>query len=371
MDLSQLPQQIVNGLMLGGVYVMVAVAFTLIIGVLNFLNFTVPALFMLAAVLMWAILEGHGVALDLTAVSVIFVLCMLAADGLRDTRLHAAAKSGAALGLAAGVCTAVWLIVSFKPGEAVFAALDSAAGEGGRWIFGMIVALFAVAMLSLLIERFTYRYMKAKYGDATEHALPLVSSLGFLIVLEHTVISTWGSDALTTTSPFGDASFDLGPVLFSVPQLISLILSLAIVFGLSAMLRRTKLGRALRSIAEKPDTAPLMGVEIGRIVPVVYVITGLLCAISGILFTINYTTVDAYVGDTVATVAIAGMVLGGLGNVWGAIIGAMLIGMVEVMSIYAVGATFKKIPIWGLLLLILIVKPTGLFGHTAIGKGKF
>lgn len=371
MDLSLLPQQIVNGLMLGGVYVMVAVAFTLIIGVLNFLNFTVPALFMLAAVLMWAILEGHGIALDLTAIAVLLVLCMMAADRLRGAGLPAPARAAVAPGLIVAAGLAVWLIVSYKPGTPVFAWLDGAAGPGGRWILGIAVALFTVAVLSLLIERFTYRYMKAKYGDATEHALPLVSSLGFLIVLEHTVIGTWGSDSLTTEPPFGNASFTFGPVLFSVPQLISLILSLAIVFALSAMLRRTRLGRALRAIAEKPDTAPLMGVEVGRIVPVVYVIAGLLCAIAGILFTVNYTTVDAYIGDTVATVAIAGMVLGGLGNVWGAIVGAMLIGMVEVMSIYAVGATFKKIPIWGLLLLILIVRPTGLFGHTAIGKGKF
>ncbi|MYG53378.1 MAG: branched-chain amino acid ABC transporter permease [Rhodospirillaceae bacterium] len=371
MDLSQLPQQIVNGLMLGGVYVMVAVAFTLIIGMLNFLNFTVPALFMLAAVLMWAILEGHGIALDLTAIAVLLVLAMMVADRLQQARLPASVKTVGALGLVAGACVFLWLILSFKPGPAVFAWLDGAVGASGRWLLGIVVAFATVAVLSLLIERFTYRYMKAKYGDATEHALPLVSSLGFLIVIEHTVISTWGSDSLTTESPFGNASFELGPVLFSVPQLLSLILSLAIVFGLSVMLKTTKLGRALRSIAERPDTAPLMGVEVSRIVPVVYVIAGLLCATAGILFTINYTTVDAYIGDTVATVAIAGMVLGGLGNVWGAIVGATLIGMVEVMSIYMVGATFKKIPIWGLLLLILIVRPTGLFGHTAIGKGKF
>jgi branched-chain amino acid transport system permease protein len=137
------------------------------------------------------------------------------------------------------------------------------------------------------------------------------------------------------------------------------------------IIRRTKLGRALRSIAERPETATLMGVDVLRIVPIVYVITGLLCAIAGILFTINYTTVDAYIGDTVATVAIAGMVLGGLGSVWGAVIGGLMVGILEVLSIYIVGADFVKVPIWGLLLIILIFKPTGLFGHSAIGKGKF
>jgi branched-chain amino acid transport system permease protein len=308
-------QQLINGLMLGGLYVMVAVAFTLIIGMLNFLNFTIPALFMFAAMMMWATMTGH---------------------------------------------------LPFG-NEALVAVF----GEGGMWIAGVLVALVATAVVSLIVERFTYRYMKAKYGDATEHALPLVSSLGFLIIFEHLVISAWGSDPLQIDSPFGDATFQIGSLLFSYPQVISLALSLAIVFLLHYIIKSTKLGRALRAIAERPDTATLMGVDVLKIVPIVYVITGTLCAVSGILFTINYTTIDAYIGDTVATIAIAGMVLGGLGNVWGAVVGGLFVGILEVFSIYIVGADFVKVPIWGLLLIILIFKPTGLFGHTAIGKGKF
>jgi len=302
--------------MLGGVYAMVAVAFTLVIGMLNFLNFTIPALFMVGAVMIWAVMEkGFGNSADIF--------------------------------------------------------FNDLVGAENKWIIGVFVALVVVSLLSLVIERFTYRYMKAKYGDATEHALPLVSSLGFLIIFEHFVIGRWGSDPLTIESPFGNASFYLGPIQFSTPQVISLILSLATVLLLSVMLKKTKLGRALRSIAERPDTATLMGVDVNRIVPVVYVIAGLLCGIAGVLFTINYTTIDAYIGDKVATIAIAGMVLGGLGNVWGAIIGGLFVGLLEVLSIHFFGASIVKVPIWGMLLLILVIKPDGLFGHTAIGKGKF
>jgi len=211
-------QQLVNGLMLGGVYVMVAVAFTLIIGMLNFLNFTIPALFMFAAVLMYATMMGQ-------------------------------------LPFGNDVVLSIF-------------------GAEYRWVAGIIVALVVIALVSLVIERFTYRYMKAKYGDATEHALPLVSSLGFLIIFEHLVVSTWGSDPLTATSPFGQGTFSIDTIIFSVPQIVSLVLSLVVVVMLSVMLKATKLGRALRAIAERPDTAILMGVEVGRIVPVVYVITG-------------------------------------------------------------------------------------------------
>lgn len=293
-------QQIVNGLMLGGVYVMVAVAFTLTIGMLNFLNFTIPALFMVAAMITWAM---------------------------------------------------------------------SAAGY--YWLIGALTGMAAAILASLIIERFTYRYLKTRYGDATEHALPLVSSLGFLIILEHVVIMTWGTDPMSFNSPFQHAQFQLGGIIFGIPQLVSLFLSIALVFALSFLLKNTQLGRALRCIAEKPDTVVLMGVDVARIVPVVFMITGFMCALAGILFTINYKNVSPYIGDHVATIAIAGMVIGGLGNIWGAIAGGLIIGMVEVLSIHFWGADIVKVPVWGLMLLLMIFKPTGLFGHTMIGKGKF
>jgi branched-chain amino acid transport system permease protein len=309
-------QQIVNGLMLGGVYVMVAVAFTLTIGMLNFLNFTIPAIFMVAAMMFWATLAG-----------------------------------------------------GFGPGFT--SAMHSLLPASMHWIIAVIIAMAAAIVCSLIIERFTYRYMKTRYGDATEHAIPLVSSLGFLIIFEHLVIMVWGTDPLTLESPFGTATWHIGGLIVGIPQLISLLLSIAIVACLHILLKRTKLGRALRSIAESPDTSLLLGVDVQRIVPVVYVVTGLLCAIAGILFAINYRTVGPYIGEQVATVAIAGMVLGGLGNIWGAIVGGLIVGMLEALATYWFGADIVKVPIWGLLLLVLVIKPTGLFGQSAIGKGKF
>jgi len=122
-------QQLINGLMLGGILAFVAVAFTLTIGMLNFLNFTIPALFMVAAMLGWALLTpgAHPLALGL------------------------------------------------------------------HWLPALALGVVAAVLASLLIERFTYRYMKTRYGDATEHALPLVSSLGFLIVFEHLAMTLWAA----------------------------------------------------------------------------------------------------------------------------------------------------------------------------------
>ena len=293
-------QQIVNGLMVGSVYVMVAVAFTLTIGMLNFLNFTIPALFMIAGMIAW---------------------------GLTDLGWHwlAAATAGLACAMAA----------------------------------------------SLLVERFTYRYLKVKYHDATEHALPLVSSLGFLIIFEHLVVIKWGSDPHTFPAVFSGANFRLGGLLLATPQLISLLLSILVVVCLSWLLQKSRLGRALRSIAENPDAATLMGVDVLRIVPVVFLVTGFLTGLAGILFTVNYMQVTPFMGDQVGIKAIAAMVIGGLGNIWGAIAGGLLVGLTEVLSIHFFGADTVKITVWGSLLIILLLRPSGLFGHSAIGKGKF
>ena len=293
-------QQLISGLMIGGIYVMVAVAFTLTIGMLNFLNFTIPALFMLAGMVAW---------------------------GLTTVGIH--------------------------------------------WVVALLGGVATATVASLIVERFTYRYMRVRYGDATEHALPLVSSLGFLIVFEHLVLIVLGSEIQRFPNPFDSADIHIGNLIIGIPQLASLILALLIVWGLSTMLKKSRIGRALRSIAENPDAATLMGVNVNYIVPVVFIITGLMAGIAGMLFTLNYAAVNAYMGDEVAAKAIAGMVIGGLGNIWGAIAGGLIIGVTEVLAIHFFGADIVKIPIWGLLLILLVIRPSGLFGHTAIGKGKF
>lgn len=300
-------QQLVNGLMLGGILAFVAVGFTLTIGMLNFLNFTIPALFMLAAMTLWALATPGG---------------------------H---------------------VLAF----------------GLHWLPAALAGIAVAIAASLLVERFTYRFMKAKYGDATEHALPLVSSLGFLLMFEHLVITLWGTEPQRVALPFAETDLRFAGLVVGVPQLTSLVLAFAMVALLSTLLARTRLGRALRAIAEKPEAAALMGIEVNRIVPVVFVITGLLTALAGILYAASYRTVSPFIGDAVAADAIAGMVLGGLGNVWGAIVGGLFVGMVKVLAISWFGAEIEKIPVWGLLLGILVFKPTGLFGHTKIGKGKF
>jgi branched-chain amino acid transport system permease protein len=303
---ATLAQQIVSGLMLGGIYVAVAVAFTLTIGVLNFLNFTIPTLFMLTGMVAWGL-----------------------------------ARWGLPFGLSGGL----------------------------HWLPALAGGIAVAILASLVVERFTFRYLKTRHGDATEHAIPLVSSLGFLLIFEHLVLIVLGSESQSFPIRFR-LDLHVGPLVVGLPQLASLLLSLAIVFWLSWLLQATRTGRALRAIAESPDTATLLGVEVARIVPVVFLLSGLLCGVAGALFVVNYSDVSPFMGEHVGTKAIAGMVLGGIGSIWGAIAGGLLVGLLETLGIHVFGGDAAQVAVWGVLLAVLILRPQGLFGGSRIGKGK-
>lgn len=300
-------QQLLNSIMLGSVYVTVAVAFTLTIGILNFLNFTIPTLFMLAGMVGWAL--------------------------------------------------AYW-------------GLPMGLGGPLPWPLALAVAIVVAVLASLVIERFTFRYLKTKYGDSTEHAIPLVSSLGFLLVIENLVRIAYGTEARRFPWPDADLTLDIGGLFVRIPQLVSLVVTVVIVIGLTALLKRSRIGRGLRAIAENPDAANILGVDTKRIVPIVFMLTGVLCGLAGALFAVNYGEVSPMMGEDIGTKAIAGMVIGGLGSIWGAVLGGLIVGLLEMMTVHFFGADTVQVVVWGALLLTLVAYPQGLLGHNSIGKGK-
>ena len=279
-------QQIVNGLMLGAIYVLIAVAFSLTMGILNFLNFTIPGLFMLGGMLTW------------------------------------------------GLIAAGW------------PAVPAAAA-----------ALLAAALVSLFIERVSYRRMRG--GDPE---IPLVSSLAVLILLQNLVLVRFGSDQQAFPALLPDLNLRPLGLVIGTPQLVSLGLALLLVAWLSGFLGRTNSGRRIRAIAESPETATLLGIDVDRIVPLVFLCAGVFTALAGILFALNYLQVSPFMGEGVGFKGISAMIVGGMGSIWGAVAGGLLIGLAEVLSIHFFGANVANISVYGLLLLLLILRPQGLFG---------
>jgi branched-chain amino acid transport system permease protein len=273
--------------MLGSIYAMVGVALTLSIGVLRFLNFSIPGLFMLGGMATWWFIH-HGV----------------------------------------------------------------------PWPLAAAGALAVGAAAAMVVERFTWRWMRG-----AQEFVPLVSSMAFLILFENIAVSYWGSELQSVPRLFQSSDWRIDNLVISIPQVTGLVCSVILIAGLSLLLRKTRLGRALRTIAEDSDTALLLGVDVGRIVPLVFVISGLFAALAGVLFALNYRQVHPFMGEVLGLKGISAMVVGGMGNIWGAIAGGLIIGLAEAFSIQFFGADFVDISVYGLLLLILIIRPTGLFGE--------
>jgi branched-chain amino acid transport system permease protein len=278
-------QQVVNAIMLGSVYAMVAVALTLSIGVVNFLNFSIPGLFMVGGMVLWALVDAK-VPLPLA----------------------------------------------------------------------IIAALVVAALASLIVERFTWRWMRT-----ASRFVPLVSSMAFLLLFENLATAYWGSDMHIMPPALGGEDWRLAGLVIGVPQLIGLLCSVGLIGALSLILKHTRFGRALRTIAEDSETARMLGVDINRIVAWVFAISGLFAALAGVLFALSYRQVQPFMGEAVGLKAISAMIVGGMGNIWGSIVGGLIVGLTEVFAIRYFGADFVDIAVFGLLLCILFVRPSGLF----------
>lgn len=272
--------------MLGCIYVLVAVAFTLTIGMLNFLNFSIPGLFMLGGVTSYAFLKA-----------------------------------------------------------------------GFHWSIAFGLSILVSVACSLVIERFTYRWLRL-----SSHHIPLVSSIGILILMENAAILGFGSEAMSYPSPLTTADLHVGRLLVSVPQLLGLTVALASVAIMHWTLKRSKLGRGIRCIAENVRTAEMLGVDVGRTVSSIYVIGGLLACIGGILFGLSYLQVSWGMGREVAAKGLSAMVLGGMGNIWGAVLGGFIVGLIEILAIAYISSDAVNAVVYGTLLALLIWCPGGLLG---------
>jgi branched-chain amino acid transport system permease protein len=272
----------------------VAVAFSLCWGILNILNFTVPALFMVGGFGLWVLLD-----------------------------------------------------------------------MGMPWQAAVLGAVATAAALSCLIERLAFRYQRE-----SGPLVPLVSSLGFLILIENLALAHWGSDGRAVRLPFADTNLHFGSVVVGVPHLAGLGLALALVTALHFAIRRTRFGRGTRAVAENPGTATLLGVNIDSLILQIFILAGLFTGLAGALFALSYLQVSPFIGDQVALKGLAAMVLGGMGNLWGAVAGGLLIGLAEVCAIQFLSADYVNVVVYGLLLFFLIVRPGGLLGDAATRQEK-
>ena len=282
-----LEQQLVNGLMLGGAYALVAIGYTLIFGVLGLLHLAHGEVFMVGAY--------AGLVLTL---------------------------AGAPL----------WLTL---------------AG-----------AMAAAAALGVLVERVAFRTIRGRGS----HVTPLMTTVAVGLILQQAVVKMYGPEPVAFPAPFAATPIALGPVTLTGLQILILGTSLALMALLNVFLRSTALGLSIRATAENPTVAGLMGVNVSLAVVVTFAVASALAGAAGVLLAWNFTAVSPFFGVKVGLKGLAIMLLGGLGNVTGAMVGGLIVGVVEVLSVAYLESSYRDAFAFAVMILILLVRPTGLFG---------
>ena len=296
-------QQIINGLVQGSVYALVALGYTMVYGILGLINF------------------AHG--------EVVMIGAMVALTVLKAS-----------------------LAAAFAPVLAVLLSL---------------LAAMAVCMaLGFSIERIAYRPLR----NAPRLA-PLITAIGVSIVLQNLAMMIWGREYHSFTLPFNSTSRQLGGAIVNDVQIGIVVVALVVMAGLMWLVYYTRMGMAMRAVAENPSAAALMGVDINRVISVTFMLGSALAAIAGFMVSANYGIVHYYMGFMLGLKAFTAAVLGGIGNLRGAVVGGVLLGLIESLGAGYIGdftggflgSNYQDVFAFFVLIAVLVFRPSGLLGE--------
>jgi len=296
-------QQIINGLVQGSVYALVALGYTMVYGILGLINF------------------AHG--------EVVMIGAMLAISALT-----------ALLGI----------------GVPPLLALPLSAG----------LAMLGCMALGYGIERIAYRPLRH-----APRLAPLITAIGVSIVLQNLAMMIWGREYHSFPQLIANNSHSIGGAIINDIQIIIFILALAIMAGLMLLVHRTRLGRAMRAVAENQHAAQLMGVNINRVISVTFMLGSALAAVAGMMVSANYGLAHYYMGFLLGLKAFTAAVLGGIGNLRGAMLGGLLLGLIESLGAGYIGelsggffgSNYQDVFAFFVLIAVLVFRPSGLLGE--------
>ena len=298
-------QQILNGLVLGSVYALIALGYTMVDGILQLINFAHGAVLMVGA---------------LAAMSTIDAL------------------------------------------NAVAPALPGPI----KLIAALLVAMPVCIVVNVVIERVAYRPLR----NAPRLA-PLITAIGVSITLQTLAMLIWGRNYHVFPTLLPSASLNLAGAQVTPTQVLIVIVSFALMVGLVLLVNKTKLGRAMRATAENPRVAGLMGVDADKVIVATFAIGAALAAVAGVMMASNYGIAHFYMGFLPGMKAFTAAVLGGIGNIYGAMVGGLLLGLIEALGAGYIGdltggvlgSNYQDIFAFVVLILVLTLRPSGIMGE--------
>lgn len=295
--MSEFLQQLINGLSLGAIYALIALGYTMIYGVLRFINFAHSEVFMVGA----------------------FVGCYI--------------------GRLAGA-------VTWWSGLAALAA-----------------AMLVCGLLGFAIEKIAYRPLR---GAPVLNVL--ITAIGVSLFLQYGGQFLLGATPRTFPELFPTRHFNLGGLDLSSNQLLVWIVTAVLLLALQYIVRRTRLGTAMRAVALNPQAAQLVGINTGTVFSFTFVLGSVLAGAGGVLYAMNYPSIDPLMGVMPGLKAFVAAILGGIGSIPGAALGGLLLGAAETLVGGSEYSTYKDAIAFGILILILLFRPSGLLGRPSVEK---
>ncbi len=296
-------QQIINGLVLGSVYALVALGYTMVYGVINLINFAHGEVLMVGALTSWT------------------VVVALADSGLPG-----------------------WLLL----------------------LISLVAAIVVCTVLNFGIEKIAYRPLR----NAPRLA-PLITAMGVSLLLQTLALIIWKPNPKPYPILLPAEPFHIGGAVINTTQILIVVVTAVTLAGLMFLVNRTKLGRAMRATAENPRVAGLMGVKPDVIISATFVIGAALAALAGVMYAANYGSVQHSMGFLPGLKAFTAAVFGGIGNLAGAMLGGVLLGLIEalgagyigVLTGGVLGSQYQDIFAFIVLIAVLTLRPQGLLGE--------
>lgn len=225
-----------------------------------------------------------------------------------------------------------------------------------------LAALFT-AILGIVIEKLAYRPLRF-----TDRIVPLISAMGVSIFLSNLAQKIWGTEVHTFPKVMQMKTYTIGSITLSTIQILIIILSLVLMLGLHFFVTKTRTGTAMRATSMSITNATLMGINTNLIIMITFAIGSALAAAAGNLVGIYYDSVYPTMGYTAGLKAFTAAVLGGIGSIPGAVLGGLILGVAENLGVAIIASQYKDIIAFTILILVLIIRPTGILGKKEINK---
>jgi branched-chain amino acid transport system permease protein len=300
-------QQIINGVSLGAMYSLLALGFTMVYGIIELINFAHFNVFMVGSFIALWIMQAMG-----------FV-------GQRE------------------VLYGLPLV--------------------GVLFLVLMVTMLCTGALGAAIERYGLRALRNVSGTA-----PMITTIGISYILFNLILLSVGADSKNYSNPMPNIRWDIGEAVLRLREVLLWSISILLMFGLHYFVRNTKMGKAMQATAQDQEAARMMGVDVDRVVIITFFLGSALAGAAGFIFGLYYNYTSFLIGYTAGLRAFTAAVLGGIGNLPGAMLGGVLIGLIESLGGQYLAVRWTDVIIFSILVLVLVFRPTGLLGRPAPTK---